>query len=67
MTPEQVYNIRLKWVSAAQHPSSTGLTVVAAAADIERLGREIDRLRQCCDEITRQYGRHTGTLAGSAT
>jgi hypothetical protein len=58
MTPEQVQNIREKWISPTQDPSSTTNFVrEAAAADVERLGREIDRLRQCCDEIMRQYVR----------
>jgi hypothetical protein len=62
MTPEQVQQIQTKWASAAKLPSSSlaGLMLADADADVERLSREIDRLRQCCDEITRQYARLAG-------
>ncbi|HZQ21893.1 MAG TPA: hypothetical protein VFA89_03760 [Terriglobales bacterium] len=65
MTPEQLQSIRQKW-SAVRRPSSNPKsqpTLADAAADIERLLREVERLRHCCDEITRQYIR----LSASAT
>ncbi|SRR5581483_129949 len=65
MTPEQLQSIRQKWF-AVRRPGSTlksQPTLADATADIERLLREVERLRHCCDEITRQYIR----LSASAT
>lgn len=59
MTPEQLHEIREKWTSASGPEGSTCASerITHAISDIARLLEEIERLRNCCDEITRQYAR----------
>jgi hypothetical protein len=69
MTPEQLQAIRDKWAGARRRSSGAETRSVFgdAAGDIQRLLAEVDRLRHCCDEITRQYVRLSATNGAGET
>ncbi len=55
MTDEQVDSIRARWGLIASRLSAEPKT--QAAADIQQLLAELERLQLACAEITRQYAR----------
>ncbi len=59
MTPEQIQEIRERWLSPPERERAQCAPeeVSRAAGDIARLLDEVERLRKCCDEITWQYAR----------
>jgi len=59
MTSDQLQAIRKQWLSPGQTDFWRSLPpdISRAAADIQKLLAEVERLQASCDEITRQYAR----------
>jgi hypothetical protein len=56
VTPEQLHKIRNKCLSW-QQGTTRAPELDEALSEIEQLLGEVERLRHCCQEITRQYAR----------